>query len=194
MKFRILSFALLSTLLIAGCSGGNSNTEDAGLVLSEGSYTVYSQNEFQIQYPLNWDVLAKQDIKTKFQEQLEVAFRSNFKDLFFTPVITVEKIRVETNENTEFSESVIERNENNLIEYVLVDKQPVSTLVGSTPVFTLVSKFRGKEKLQDDMLEYIQIYLVKDSIGYIVTAAYDFTDNSVDTDVLFNSLRTFRLK
>lgn len=194
LKKLIIGISCCSLLFLAGCSSTDSEVE-SGLILPEANYTFYSNDDLSIQYPRNWDVISKTELNSKFQANLEVAFRSNFKDLFFTPVITVEKIKTTADDSSlTFADNAISRNENSLIEYVLIDKQTISTLIGAQLVETSITKFRGKEKLQDDTLEYVQTYLTNDEIGFIVTAAYDSTDNKVEVEKIVNSLRTFKLK
>lgn len=194
LKKLIIGISCCSLLLLAGCSSNDSEAE-SGLILPEANYIFYSNDDLSIQYPRNWDVISKTELNSKFQANLEVAFRSNFKDLFFTPVITVEKLKTAADDSSlTFADNAISRNENSLIEYVLIDKQTISTLIGAKLVETSITKFRGKEKLQDDTLEYVQTYLTNDEIGFIVTAAYDSTDNKVEVEKIVNSLRTFKLK
>lgn len=186
----VLSFSLM------GCSSGSTDTEDSiGLVLPESNYKIYASPELQIQYPINWNVLSKSDVNSKFKENIEVAFISNFKDLFFTPVITIEKVKVAASTSSEsLADSIVARNSNSLIDYALLERQNVSTLVGGQTVLTSIVKFKGKEKLSDDTLEYLQMFLVAGETGYIATGAYDPTDNKAEVEKMIDSLRTFRLK
>jgi hypothetical protein len=194
---KVFKFALVAVISLSmmACSSVAESEDTVGLVLSESNFKIYSAADFQIQYPVNWSVLSKSEVSSKFKESLEVAFISNFKDLFFTPVITVEKVQVTAGITSEqFADSVIARNSANLIDYALVDRQSMSTLVKGQTVLTSIAQFTGKEKLADDTLSYLQTFLVAGDIGYIVTGAYDSTDNRAETEKMTQSLRTFRLK
>jgi hypothetical protein len=193
-KFALLLLSLFLTLTLSGCFS-TEEPVDLGLVLPTENYSFYKGEGFEIQYPIDWVLLEKKDINAKFKENLEVAFMSNFKDLFFTPVITVEKTKSQANsDNQVFAESVINKNAATLIDYNVIEKQTVSTSVNGAPALATLVVFEGKEKLQDDKLEYIQIYLSKAEVGYIATGAYDPTDNKIEPEKIVDSLRTFKLK
>jgi hypothetical protein len=192
-KILLLCFTF-SFLILAGCSGSSSAPETIGLTLPAANYSNYATADFRIQYPIDWEVLSQQEISSKFRQRLEVAFLSNFKDLFFTPVITVEKVALTENINSmEFADQNISKNASTLIDYILVDRQPVTLERKGSPVLTEIVKFRGKERIQNDILEYIQIFAVKDQSGFIVTGAYDPTANRTEEDKIVNSLKTLKL-
>jgi hypothetical protein len=194
-KKIVLSGVLASTLLLSGCLGGEAETESVGLVLPEANYAFYSSPEIQIQYPINWKVSSKEEISSKYKESIEVAFTSNFKDPFFTPTLTIEKIKAPNFKSSEeFADDVIKRNANSIVQYAQIEKQTVSTSIGSAPEITTLVRFGGKQKLQDDPLEYIQLFLLEGETGYIATAAYDPTDDNNEADKLIEAIRTFRLK
>lgn len=194
LRAVLLSALMLMVIFIAGCSGGQNDKEQVGLVLPEANYKFFKNSDLQIQYPVNWKVLNKQQISSKYKENFEVGFTSNFKDPFFTPTITVEKIKIDEDLNSEsFSELVINQNKEKLVNYLELEKSTVSTLVANEPVITTLIRFSGKEKIQDDLIEYVQTYLVKNELGYIVTAAFDPTDENNEFEKMVNSLRTFKL-
>jgi hypothetical protein len=194
-KKIVLSGVLASTLLLSGCLGGEAETESVGLVLPEANYAFYSSPEIQIQYPINWKVSSKEEISSKYKESIEVAFTSNFKDPFFTPTLSIEKVKAASFKSSEeFADDIMKRNANSLVQYSQIEKQTVSTSIGSAPEITTLVRFSGKQKLQDDPLEYIQMFLLEAETGYIATAAYDPTDDNNEADKLIEAIRTFRLK
>lgn len=194
-KKKILLVATVSIMFLAGCGGsGSSQADTIGLTLPAANYTTFTASEFRIQYPIDWEVLSQQEISSRFRQRLEVAFLSNFRDLFFTPVITVEKVELTESMNSmQFADQNIARNASTLIDYVLVDRQPVTLERQGAPVLTEIVKFRGKQRIQDDVLEFIQIYAVQGADGLIVTGAYDPTSDRTQEDKIVNSLKTLKL-
>lgn len=195
LKRNIILLLTVFTIFLTGCGGsGGSSSESIGLTLPEANYTTFNTTDFRIQYPIDWQVLSQQDISSRFRQRLEVAFMSNFKDLFFTPVITVERVSLsEAMNSMEFADQNIAQNSSTLIDYILIDRQPVTLERRGSPILTEIVKFRGKQRIQDDVLEFIQIYAVRDSSGFIVTGAYDPASNRTDEDKIVNSLKTLKL-
>jgi hypothetical protein len=193
LKKFVLAVMFTSVLILTGCSG-SSESDQVGLVLPEENYKFYKSTDLQMQYPMNWKVMTKAEIGTKFKESFEVAFVSNFKDPFFTPTVTVEKVLLESELTSEaFADSVINQNKESLVNYAEIERQTVSTLVGNEPTLTTLVRFSGKEKIQDDLVEYVQIFLTKGEIGFVGTAAFDPTDENSEFDKMVDTLRTIKL-
>lgn len=186
----------VSLLLISGCSTTTTNSpEEVGLVLSEENFAFYDADDFRIQYPVNWKVMRKDQLNAKYAQSAEVAFVSNFKDMFFTPVIVVEKIAIPEQKSVEdFAEESLATTKASLVSFEELERQTVSTSISNVVTTTKLLRFTAKEKLQDDTLEYLQTYLVKNANGYVVTAVYDPTNENSETTKIVDSLRTFKLK
>jgi hypothetical protein len=103
MKKLQIIIGLILLVSLTGCFSSNTgnDAEEVGLVLPAENYQFYDTSEFRIQYPINWKVLLKAQITEKYATTAEVAFISNFKDMFFTPVIVVEKIALPEVKNIE---------------------------------------------------------------------------------------------
>ena len=193
-KRIILASGIVMTFILAGCFGGATETDTVGLILPEENYKFYKNTDLQVQYPMNWKVMTKTEINSEYKENFEVAFVSNFKDPFFTPTITFEKTLLKSAITSEqFAESIINQNKVSLVNYAEVERQTVSTLVSGEPVLTTLIKFTGKEKIQDDLIEYIQIFLTKGEVGFIGTAAFDPTDENSEFEKMVNTLRSTKL-
>lgn len=195
---KFLRFLLLLGLLLClmACSSSVDVAEDqTGLVLPAETYSFYDTSDFSIQYPVNWKILPKQQISEKFQETAEVAFISNFKDLFFTPVVVIEKVSFDTQKNQEdFANESLSQYKSSMSKFDEIERQSISLVSGTNAVISRLIRFTGKSRLQDDTLEYLQTYLASGDSGYIVTAVYDPTDDNNESDKLVNVLRTFKIK
>lgn len=193
-KILALILTIFTALALSGCFGGT-DAENVGLVLPTENYSYFETSEFSIQYPLGWTTLTKSQISEQFKDNIEVAFTSNFKDPFFTPTITVEKVALDTALSvTAFADAMIKQNQGMLINFTEIERQSVSTLVTGQTVLATLIRFSGKEKLQDDTLEYLQIYLNNGTTGFIATAAYDPNDENNQADKVVDALRTLKLK
>ena len=196
MKRRILIGLLVSlSLVLSGCGGKNNNEAFSGLILPSENYTFFETSDFIFQYPRDWDVKSRSQVDAQFSDTVRAVFTSNFKDPFFTPVLTVEGIAVtEGVGNPAFADQMIRKNEAVLIDYTEIERLTVPSLVGDSAVTTSLIRFSGKEKLQNDTLEFVQVYLAKGSVGFVVSGAYDPGSDTNEAEKIINSLQTFRLK
>ena len=111
-KLLLIGFSLLA---LSGCFGGDG--EDPGQVLLPSeNFAAHNAEAFFIQYPREW--------KQKSADGLEASFISNFKDAFFTPVITVEKVSVgEGVTSKAFAEDMISKNESDLALFEEIERK-----------------------------------------------------------------------
>jgi len=194
-----IALGLLITLSLgvtSGCfGGGDDEAAYQGLVLPAGAYAFFESSDFLIQHPREWEVKSNEQVSSEFRDSIVSVFLSNFKDPFFTPVITIEKIKVTEDEaNASFADDMIRQNEASLIEYEEVERITFSSAIGDESVTATLVRFTGKRRLQDNELEFLQAYFADSGVGYIVTGAYDPNDDNNESDKIVNSLQTFRLK
>lgn len=196
MKRKLIAGLLIGlSLILSGCGGQNNDESFQGLILPSENYTFYETDSFIFQYPRDWEVKNADQVDTLFSDTIKAVFTSNLRDQFFTPTITVERIPVEeVAGSSTFADQMIRRNEAVLIDYEETERLTVPTRVGDTAVTTTLVRFEAKEKLQDNITEFIQLYLYKGEMGYIITGAYDPTSDLSESDKIVNSLQTFRLK
>jgi len=193
--FLGLLMAVLGVTLI-GC-GDSVVVEKAqiGLVLPAENYESFETEFFFMQYPRDWEVKNHSQVASQFKETVQAVMVSNFKDPFFTPVITVEAIKnVDNLGNPEFAEAFIKKNESELISYEEIERKSIPLNVGSEAVNSYLVKFKGKEKLQDDVLEFLQVYLAGEEWGYVVTAAFDPNSEGLEIEKMVQALQTVRMK
>ena len=174
---------------LIGC-GGNS-APDLTQSLPVANFVMFNGADFSIQHPKDWKIKKDEQLDSELRKTIQVALISNFKDPFFTPVITVEKIGVaEGTTSLKFAEGMVSKNESGLVGYEEVERKDI-VLSGAQTLFV---RFRGKEKLQDNVLEFLQVYLVKGTSGFIVTGAYDPFDDDSEVVKIAQSLESFLLK
>jgi len=188
----IVSLVVGSSLLgITGCFSGDDAPIDESL--SSENFSTYSDDAFIIQYPKNWKI-KDTELDSDVKDTIEVAFISNFKDPFFTPVITVEKIAVAEGKTTaKFGDENISLNEN-LVSFEELERVDLPLVVGESAVLSKLIRFQAKQALGDDTLEFIQTYLVKGGLGYVITGAYDANDDDAEASKMIQTLKSFRLK
>lgn len=183
------------TLSLSGCFGGGSTDAGAISTLPSENFGLFDNKTISIQYPVNWNLKTGSQIDTDMQDSIIAIMTSNFKDPFFTPVITIEQIGVsEEVSSVEFAEQTMKNNEIELINFNELERKDVTTYIGANPVNTKLTRFSGKSTLDDQVLEFLQIYLASGGVGYTVTAAYDPNDEENEATKLVQSLGTFSVK
>lgn len=194
MKKVLVSGLIGSTLVLSGCFGGGSS-ETSTESLSTENFATFDNKVVAMQYPVNWKLKTGDQIDSDMRDSLIAVMTSNFKDPFFTPVITIEQVAVsEGVGSVDFAESTIKSNSLRLIGYEELERKDITTYKGGVAVNTKLVRFRGKEKLDDQVLEFLQVFLTQDGIGYTVTGAYDPNDEDSEASKIVQSLNTFSLK
>ena len=93
-----------------------------------------------------------------------------------------------------FAESLIASNEKRVINFTEVERMNETITVGGVTSDTILLRFTGKENLADETLEFLQVYGVKGTNGYVVTGAYDPNDQDNEATKIVQSLQTFKIK
>lgn len=190
--------SVLSVFLLSGCFGFGGDDPGTGSGVDNVNYSAYSTDDFLIRYPRNWKDKKGNELNDDIRSTVEVAFVSNFKDSFFTPVITVEKIALgedgATLSSSDFADLQAKYNEESLVNYDELERSDLSLVVGGGSSLTKLIRFQAKERLQDDTIEFLQVYLASGGFGYTVTGAYDPHDEDSEAAKIVESLRSFSLK
>lgn len=195
---KILCFGLMAVML-TGCG---SNEEGAVSVnyntLDVASYDLYDGEEFRLQYPVGWDVKEKEEVVREYNSSAEIAIVSGVADAFFTPNMLVEKVVLPDGVNglSKVYEGIESENKKSLLLYSEVDRSEFTTIVNGVAQNGLLVQFKGKRKLETDIITYLQAVLVDNASGvaYVATVAFDELDSNVDAAVLVESLKTFAVK
>jgi len=200
MKFSkwIATIVMIGLIFsISACGGDGVITEgtQVGLILPAESYKTFETEHFAMQYPRDWDVKNNAQVANQFKETVQAVLISNFKDPFFTPVITIEALKnAEGLGNPEFAEAFIKKNESGLISYVEIERKSIPLNVGDAAINSYLIRFKGKEKLSDDVLEFLQVYLAGGEWGYVITGAFDPNSEGLEIDKMVQALQTVRMK
>jgi hypothetical protein len=195
MKRIFISLLVGSTLILGGCFGGGSSDTGGVEVLSPENFATFDNKTVSVQYPVNWKLVSGSQVPTDKQGAIIAYMTSNFKDPFFTPTITISQSAVSEGTGViAFAESNIATNQTELVSYEELERKDLTTYIGANVVNTKLVRFRGKDGLDGQLIEFIQTYLVDDGVGYTATAAYSPDDEDSEAVKIVQSLNTFRLK
>ncbi len=188
MAKLLKSFLLLSSLILftaCGSDSPESPEESAGWKTFEGS-------SFSMKYPQDWEVLEKKDFTSNVPPSTVVAFRNNIKDDIFTANLNInvgeadEKLTAE-----DYAKSTKSKLKDSLVGFTETKTEPV-TLGEDLKGYEL--QFTGKKSSADPVINFRQIFIVNDGIGYTINAAYRQNEDESVVNFLNEMINSFSLK
>lgn len=185
---------LICSLVLSGC-GGSEDVLVNYNELSIESYDLFDNEEFRIQFPKGWASVTGAELTERYKSGAKAAFIDNDKDAFFTPNMIVEKFEIAGGESLEKAyDAVWDNNEENLLIVEEVGRQNFTTIASGNVASGVIVEFKGKRKLEGDVLVYLQSLVLDGNEAWVVTAAFDELDSETQGAGLIESLRTFATK
>lgn len=183
---------LIFTLLLS-FSGCFSFEDDKNNLLDEG-FISYKTENFSINIPEKWEVITKNEFTSDIPEETIAVFRNNVKNETFTANINIvaKSIQEEIN-SLEFAKMVINRQSSGLIGYEESKKESFNIKVNNKEEETFLNKFEAKKTPNDINIKYVQVYAVKDNIGYIVTGAVSTKESESILQIVEKIVKSFTL-
>ena len=180
-----LIIAITSVLILTGC-GSDSNEE----IKENINFKLYSSNEIEIQIPIDWEIIKKENFTSNISKDTIVAFLSNEKDENFTSNINITKLS-----NTEitlenFSKASIANAKKKLLEF-----KNISSDINSINELEAISYvFSGKQKADQSILDFKQTFIKKNTDIYIITYAYLPYEEIANVDEINTVVNSFIIK
>ena len=188
-RFLQITSVGLSLIALAGCFGFGGNDEVVVQDLPVDQYALHESGAYRINYPIGWQV--RTDFSGDIERATEVAFVSNVKEVFFTPVVTVASQPVGSEVTSrDFALNIIEQNKQILVAYNELERTEVATVDGEG----VLVRFTGKTEAADSPVEYLQTYHVSADRGYVITGAHDPNGDPLLFERLVDSVRSFVLR
>jgi len=175
--------SLLATIsLLTGCFGiGTSPITEAPV-----GYKIFSTNDLQIIYPDAWEVLTQDLFNSQVPSNTIVSIRNKIKSDIFTANLNITSGKAKNLTSIDLEKANVEKLKNSLLNFELTDTQEVDNGVKIS--------FKGKKSPTEAIVNFTQLIIVKNSIGYIVTASsIPGEDESIVKD-LNEMLDSFSLK
>ncbi|HAU39369.1 MAG: hypothetical protein UV80_C0014G0005 [Candidatus Peregrinibacteria bacterium GW2011_GWF2_43_17] len=180
----------LVALLIAfsGCSNEETTPEQG----TNPTYYVYSTNSFSLEVPNDWEVISQ--FTSDYPTNTLVAFRNNIKEQDFLANVNIVGNTVGEISNGDYAIEMLKKHSETLIDYTLLEQKEVEIFVGGqlTPAYR--NYFEGRNSPDTNTLKFIQVYAVKDGIGYIATASFLPNEDTFVTDTCVNMVESLEIK
>lgn len=182
---------VLIALLIAFSGCGNSN-EDSTQQGTNPSYYVYSTSAFSLEVPNDWEVISQ--FTSDYPTNTLVAFRNNIKEQDFIANVNVVGNDIGDTSNGDYAIKMLQKHAETLIDYKLIEQKEIEIFIGGqlTPAYR--NYFEGRNSPDTDILQFIQVYAVKDGIGYIATASFLPTEDEFVIDNCVHMVESLEIK
>ncbi len=182
-------FALIALLIaFSGCTSGEI-APDQG---TNPTYYVYSTNAFSLEVPNDWEVISQ--FTSDYPTNTLVAFRNNIKEQDFLANINIIGNNVGEISNGDYAIEMLNKHSETLIDYQLLEQKEIEIFVEGqlTPAYR--NYFEGRNSTDTDILRFIQVYAVKDSIGYIATASFLPNEDEFVIDTCASMVESLEIK
>ncbi|MFA5947623.1 MAG: hypothetical protein WC806_01450 [Candidatus Gracilibacteria bacterium] len=191
-KFTKLLIAIACLSLLNGCLGiGEGTPTSSSTSLTAGAGEIlYKGSNLSIIIPDTWEILEKDSFTTTIPTGTIVVFRNNIKDDIFTANVNISSRALKTDINsTDYAKETLINAKKNLIEFKELGKETL--IIGEEE--TYITKFEGRKSVQDPKLTFQQLFLVKNKVAYIVTAAYKQDEDENIVKSIDKMLHSFSL-
>ncbi len=74
--------------------------------------------------------------------------------------------------NGDYAIEMLQEHEGNLIDYRLIEQQEIEIVIEGAETPAYLNYFEGRNSIDSDLLKFVQVYGINDSIGYIATATF----------------------
>lgn len=195
-KKRIFGLIIaISTLTLTGCGGGDTTDSANGGATGSGQVG-YEGADFNINVPTDWEVLDENDFTSQVPGETRVAFRSNFKNESFTANLNVGQKNVGEDVSSEdFAKSNLAVAKKNLLGFEQISMETFPVVKGDDEELEgVLIQFQGKRVATDPIVQFKQISIVDNGIGYTVTSAFLTNEDESIVKQLDQMLDSFSLR
>lgn len=199
-KFKVLLIGVLVLLGLVGCSSETDSTVVNYNTLPVTNYSLYDGVDFRMQYPIGWEVTEGEEVFNKFRSTAKLVLVSDKKDAFFTPNIIVETVELSSEQMskrlTDLYDELQRENNKNLLLSEEVSRVDFTTIANGNAANGLLVQFKGKRRLESDVLTYLVALLKNERTNELVfvTAAFDELDMKNQSEEIVDSLKTLAIK
>ncbi len=190
---KFLQIALISvfTLTLSGCFGSSDEvTPDTST-----ETTTYQNSILSIVIPKDWEIIEEKDFSSRVQGNTVIAFRNNIKNDVFTANINVVTNESLSNKSSaEHAKEIINSEKTTLFDYKELIRETISPNNAGNIDKTEFIVFEARNTADQDLLRYVQTFLVKDEKVYIVTGSYRATEDEKTVQLVQQAVKNFELK
>ncbi len=174
-KIRTLIIGMI-LFTVYGCFGGEDIT-----------YEEYIGDTYTLQTISGWRIINKSDLDKDIPKETEVVFLS--KDPGMNINIIKEELETDV-ASISYANANISLSKKNVLGYENIYTEDINI----NNIDTRINVFKGKITASDLLMQYMQIYFVKDRYGYTITATSYPNSTTEDTNALKQVITSFKFK
>ncbi len=160
---------LIALLIFPGCSKENTVEISEKTKINTENFKLYGSEEFAIRYPKGWAIETK--MSNAYPKSTLILFINKLSEKSFKENINIDKRELKTGvDNLTFAQNMLSKNESDLIGFQKIAEQNIKIKIAGEEKDTIFAVFEGRNKRDGDKFRFLQVYAVKDTIGYIATA------------------------
>lgn len=186
---KLLSIFIGTSLFLAGCGSGDSDTstnETAGV----GEKT-YAGSDFSINYPQDWEVIEPDSYTSNVPRQTVVAFRNNIQNEIFTANLSINIQNLDEDiSSDDFTKSTLSKTKKALLSF----SELPSTDIKIGDIETKIIEFEGKKSPSEGIIHFKSINIVKNKTAYTLMTAYLPNEDESVVNNIDTMLNSFSLK
>lgn len=158
---------------------------------SDISLEEYTGDNFTISRPAGWEVIDGKQLTTRAPKETIVVFRAKeAQNGVFSNIAVVREAVAEGMDSLLFAKANVEKIPLAIRNFQTLSQEEIEIDGQKTILFN----FLGQETPEKRNHEYLQIYFVKNGIGYAITAIFAADLDATTKDSLKEALKTFRFK
>jgi PBP1b-binding outer membrane lipoprotein LpoB len=191
-KIKLIIPLIAISMFFGGCFGEDDSSPTNTF---EDNKIRYQHKNFTINIPQDWDIIEKSDFTSTVPEEIVVAFRNNIKNEIFTANVNISMIALsETLNSTNFAKSSKNKASTSLIEFEEKDLETKKIMKKNNFIEGAIMEISGKKTSYDPIINFTQVFIVDNKIGYTITAGYLAQEDETVVKYIEEMLDSFELK
>lgn len=178
-------------MLITSCSNNDVSTTDINI---PGQIS-YQTSNFSINVPQDWEIVERESFTSNVPIETLVGFRSNIKSEIFTANVNISESPLPPEiSSKDFAKSSIASAQNRLSSYQQININDYELVYGEENIPTQIIEFSGKQSPIEPIVQFKQLFVTHNGIGYTITGAFLPSENESIVKQIDEMLDSFSLK
>jgi len=190
MNKKIYTTILITIILVSGCSLGSS--EETKTV---SNISTYESDSYAIEYPPDWEIIAREKMTSDIPSTVDIAFRNNVKNEIYTANtnITIHSIDRSIS-SKDFAIASTNKIKKDLTTYFEDSSSETQVSKTDKKINAFEVYFTGRKTANEPLIVFHQIYVVDYKTVYTITASYKQNEDESVVKNLDSMLKSFSLK
>lgn len=184
---RNILIILCSLIFLTGCMGDATNGGGSSEII------LHKEQLFEVAVPASWVEITRAQV-SELQRNFVFAYaRPDYVDGFATNMTVVTEDLVHIKDAEAYASANMIAASRDVLDYQPLHKQTVTITDGTGEQRTTLHVFEGRYRRTDPLTKFIQMYLIKNNKGYVMTVNLPYAETNYQRyiDSLFLSFRFY---